>query len=67
MSDEKNILVVGGGGYIGSHACLDLAAKGFRPVVYDNFSNGHREFVRWGPLEEGDIRDRTRLDEVFAT
>lgn len=67
MSDEKNILVVGGGGYIGSHTCLDLAAKGFRPVVYDNFSNGHREFVRWGPLEEGDIRDRTRLDEVFAT
>ncbi|MGO7363915.1 UDP-glucose 4-epimerase GalE, partial [Rhizobium leguminosarum] len=33
---------------------------------FDNFSNGHREFVRWGPAEEGDIRDRARLDEVLA-
>ncbi len=32
----------------------------------DNFSNGHREFVKWGPAEEGDIRDRARLDEVLA-
>lgn len=59
------ILVVGGGGYIGSHTCLDLCAKGFRPVVYDNFSNGHPEFVQWGELETGDIRDRSRLDQVF--
>lgn len=64
MSGET-ILVVGGGGYIGSHTCLDLSNKGFVPVVYDNFSNGHREFVRWGPLEQGDIRDKARLDEVF--
>ena len=61
----ETILVVGGGGYIGSHTCLDLANKGFQPVVYDNFSNGHREFVKWGPAEEGDIRDRQRLDEVL--
>ena len=60
------MLVVGGAGYIGSHTCLDLANKGFQPVVYDNFSNGHREFVKWGPAEEGDIRDRGRLDEVLA-
>ena len=60
------MLVVGGAGYIGSHTCLDLANKGFQPVVYDNFSNGHREFVKWGPAEEGDIRDRARLDEVLA-
>src|SRR4051794_3049646 len=60
-----NILVVGGAGYIGSHTCLDLSNKGFRPVVYDNLSNGHREFVKWGALEEGDIRDRKRLDEVL--
>jgi len=60
------VLVVGGAGYIGSHTCLDLANKGFKPVVYDNFSNGHREFVKWGPAEEGDIRDRARLDEVLA-
>jgi UDP-glucose 4-epimerase len=60
-----NILVVGGAGYIGSHACLDLFGKGFTPIVYDNLSNGHAEFAKWGPLEVGDIRDRKRLDEVF--
>ncbi|MDP9811052.1 UDP-glucose 4-epimerase [Rhizobium tibeticum] len=62
----ETVLVVGGAGYIGSHTCLDLANKGFNPIVFDNFSNGHREFVKWGPAEEGDIRDRARLDEVLA-
>ncbi len=63
---ETKILVTGGAGYIGSHTCLALAAKGYVPVVYDNFSSGHREFVKWGPAEEGDIRDRSRLREVLA-
>jgi len=61
-----NILVAGGAGYIGSHTCLDLFSKGFTPIVYDNLSNGHAEFVKWGPLEIGDIRDRNRLDQVLA-
>jgi UDP-glucose 4-epimerase len=60
-----NILVVGGAGYIGSHTCLDLSDKGYTPVVFDNLANGHLEFVRWGPFERGDIRDRARIDEVF--
>src|ERR1700756_1197601 len=60
-----NILVVGGAGYIGSHTCLDLFSKGFTPIVYDNLSNGHAEFAKWGPLEIGDIRDRKGLDSVF--
>jgi len=60
-----NILVVGGAGYIGSHTCLDLSNKGFTPVVYDNLSNGHSEFVKWGVLEQGDIRDRARLAAVL--
>ena len=51
------ILVTGGAGYIGSHCCKALAAAGIEPVVYDDFSTGHAEFVRWGPLVEGDIRD----------
>lgn len=59
------VLVVGGAGYIGSHTCLKLSQSGFLPVVYDNLSNGHDEFVRWGPLVVGDIRDRARLDEVL--
>ena len=61
-----NILVAGGAGYIGSHTCLDLFNKGFTPIVYDNLSNGHAEFVKWGPLEIGDIRDRSKLDQVLA-
>ena len=60
-----NILVAGGAGYIGAHTCLDLFNKGFTPVVYDNLSNGHAEFVKWGALEIGDIRDRNKLDEVL--
>jgi UDP-glucose-4-epimerase GalE len=59
------VLVTGGAGYIGSHACKLLAAKGFEPIVYDNLSRGNRWAVKWGPLEEGDISDPTRLREVF--
>ena len=62
----KKVLVVGGAGYIGSHTCLLLAERGYVPVVYDNLSNGHSEFVQWGPLEEGDIRDRARLADVLS-
>ncbi len=62
----ETILVTGGAGYVGSHACLALAQAGFTPVVYDNLSNGHAAFVQWGPLEQGDIRDGARLDEVFV-
>jgi UDP-glucose-4-epimerase GalE len=60
------ILVTGGAGYVGSHACKALAAAGYTPVVYDNLGRGHRELVRWGPLEVGDLADRARLDAVFA-
>jgi UDP-glucose 4-epimerase len=60
-----NILVAGGAGYIGAPTCLDLFNKGFTPIVFDNLSNGHAEFVKWGPLERGDIRDRNKLDEVL--
>ncbi|MDP3175133.1 MAG: UDP-glucose 4-epimerase GalE [Phenylobacterium sp.] len=62
----QTVLVSGGAGYVGSHACLRLAQAGFRPVVYDNLSNGSADFVQWGPLETGDIRDPARLDAVFA-
>ena len=55
------ILVTGGAGYVGSHACKALAIAGYHPVVYDNLSRGHREAVRWGSLVEGDLHDRDRL------
>lgn len=63
---NKIVLVTGGAGYVGSHTCLALAEAGFLPVVYDDLSNGHRDFVQWGPFEHGDIRDGARLDAVFA-
>ncbi len=60
------ILVTGGAGYVGAHCCLALARAGHKVVTYDNFSNGHRQFVKWGPLVEGDIRDKARLAAAFA-
>jgi len=57
----QSILVTGGAGYVGSHACKVLAKAGYRPVVYDNLSRGHREAVRWGPLIQGDLHDSARL------
>lgn len=60
------ILVTGGAGYVGAHTCLRLAEAGYRPVVYDSLARGWADFVQWGPLEIGDIRDRGRLEEVFG-
>jgi UDP-arabinose 4-epimerase len=62
---RPTILVTGGAGYIGSHTCKALAAKGFEPVSYDNLSRGNRWAVKWGPLEEGDIADANRLSQVL--
>ena len=52
------VLVTGGAGYIGSHACKALAQAGYTPVVLDNLSRGHRDAVRWGPLVTGELADR---------
>jgi UDP-glucose-4-epimerase GalE len=49
------VLVVGGAGYIGAHTCKNLSANGVLPVTFDNLSTGHRDFVRFGPLVEGDM------------
>lgn len=60
-----NILVTGGAGYIGSHACKALAAAGYTPVTFDNLCTGWQDAVKFGPFEQGDLLDRARLDEVF--
>ena len=65
-TSPTKILVAGGAGYVGSHACKALAESGFEPVVYDNLSTGHRSFVRWGPLIEGDLLDKETLAQAFA-
>ena len=60
------ILVTGGAGYIGAHACKALARAAWTPVTYDDLSTGHAAAVKWGPLEQGSLHDRARLDEVVA-
>lgn len=60
-----DILVTGGAGYIGSHACKALARAGLNPVTFDSLAGGHREAVKWGPFEEGDLLDRERVDRLF--
>ena len=42
-SMSSTVLVTGGAGYIGSHAVKALRRAGYRPVIYDNLSAGHRE------------------------
>ena len=68
---KPSILVTGGAGYIGSHACKSLHAAGYRPVTLDDLSTGDRDLVRWGPLVRGDVADaalvaRTIADEGVA-
>ena len=60
------VLVTGGSGYIGSHACKALANAGYLPVTYDSLVYGHEWAVKWGPFERGDILDRMRLDQVIS-
>lgn len=62
----KKILVTGGAGYIGSHACKALHAAGWTPVTFDNLVTGWEEAVKFGPFVKGDLRDRAALDRVFA-
>jgi len=62
----QNVLVTGGAGYIGSHACKKLRAAGYVPVTFDNLSTGWEDAVKFGPFERGDLLDRARLDEVFS-
>ena len=61
----RNILVTGGAGYIGAHACKSLAASGHNPVAYDSLIHGHRSAVRWGPLVVGDIVDAAALSSAL--
>ncbi len=65
IKSGNHVLVTGGAGYIGAHACKALAEAGYTPVTYDNLVYGHPEAVKWGPLEKGDIGDRTRVEMVM--
>lgn len=67
MTGRGTVLVTGGAGYIGSHCCKALSEAGYLPVCFDNLSTGHRRFVQWGPLLEGDVQDQERLETVFRS
>jgi UDP-arabinose 4-epimerase len=58
------VLVTGGAGYIGSNACKQLSRAGYLPVTFDNLCRGHREMVKWGPFERGDLADPDALSSV---
>lgn len=60
------VLVTGGAGYIGSHACKALARAGFVPVVFDNLTTGWSDAVKWGPLVRGDLMDRATIAAALA-
>jgi len=61
----RAILVTGGAGFVGSHACKALARAGYSPVTFDNLERGHDWAVKWGPLERGDLRDEKALRRAF--
>ena len=61
-----HVVVTGGAGYIGAHACKALKRAGFTPVTFDNLTTGWEEAVKFGPLFKGDLLDRAALDACFA-
>ena len=63
--DEQKVLVTGGAGYIGSHACKVLQQSGFIPVTFDNLVTGWRDAVKFGPFEQGDLLNKSDVDRVF--
>lgn len=66
LAENRNVLITGGAGYIGSQTCKALFEAGYTPISYDNLSNGHKELVKWGPLEIGDIADREALRAAIS-
>jgi UDP-glucose 4-epimerase len=59
------ILIVGGAGYIGSHANKELNQRIYETIVLDNLVHGHRELVKWGKFIEGDLGNLEQLRSVF--
>lgn len=59
------ILIVGGAGYIGSQVNKILSENGYETVVFDNLVKGHKELVKWGKLEVGDLKNIDEIEAVF--
>ena len=65
MSSDKTILIVGGAGYIGSHTTLALKDAGYRTVVFDDFSAGHRDACFGDHLVESSLHDTDALADLL--
>ena len=61
----QNIIVTGGAGYIGSHACKALKVAGYTPITVDNLITGWRDAVKFGPFEQADLCERDQLAPIF--
>jgi UDP-glucose 4-epimerase len=67
------ILVTGGAGYIGSHACVELLAAGYPVIVVDNLSNSKAESLKRVQriagkslvFHQADLRDKAALSAIF--
>jgi UDP-arabinose 4-epimerase len=62
---QKKVLVTGGAGYVGSHACKAISKAGYLPIACDNLVNGNSWSVKWGPLEKGDILNKSWVDSII--
>src|SRR6266404_1001662 len=62
---ELSVLVIGGAGYIGSHAAHALKRRGYEVIIYDNLSTGHASLAGGFELVVGDISDNTKLAAVL--
>lgn len=71
---QRNILVTGGAGYIGSHVVVRLHEEGFNPIILDNFSNSEKSVLQGlrkitgkdFVFYEGDILDSEILQKIFS-
>ncbi|HEY4308122.1 MAG TPA: UDP-glucose 4-epimerase GalE [Pirellulales bacterium] len=59
------ILVTGGAGYIGSHACRLLSRAGHEVWCYDNLSRGHRQAALAGRVIEGEVADQNKVEATL--
>lgn len=62
---NKNVIVTGGAGYIGSPACKALRKAGYIPITVDNLSTGWFEEVKFGPFEKLDLLDQSKLKGIL--
>jgi UDP-glucose 4-epimerase len=60
------LLITGGAGYIGSHVVKVLGSLGHDIIIYDNLSTGHKGAITSGELVVGDLKEREKLDQLFA-